>query len=72
MGFFKFCLELELFAKIKIDLVSTPPTENRFINSSRSKQNKENPENPFVDFGKTETCANFQQKILNSVAVGAR
>ena len=26
----------------------------------------------FADIGKWETCAKFQQKILNSVAVGAR
>ena len=27
---------------------------------------------PFVDIVKQETCAKFQQKILNFVAVGAR
>ena len=32
-----------------------------FINNSRSKQNKKNPIHPFVDIGKTETCAKFQQ-----------
>ena len=38
VGFFLFCLELELFTKIKKDLVSTQTS--RFINNSRFKQNK--------------------------------
>ena len=42
------------------------------INNSRSKHNKKNPTYPFVDIRKTETCAKFQQKILNSTVVGAR
>ena len=42
------------------------------MNNSRSKQNKKHPQHLFVDTGKTELCANFQQKILNSMAVGAR
>ena len=41
-------------------------------NNSRSKQNKKNPEHTFVGIGKSETCAKFQQKILNSMVVGAR
>ena len=47
-------------------------TGTRFINNSRSNQNKRNPTHPFVDIGKTETCAKFQQKILISTVVGAR
>ena len=43
-GFILFCLDLELFAKIKKDLVST----TIFINNSRSKQNKKNSEHAFV------------------------
>ena len=43
-----------------------------FANNSRSKQNKKNTEHPFVDIGKQETCAKFQQKILNSMVVGTR
>ena len=43
-----------------------------FSNNSRSQQNKKNPEDPFVDIGKLETCATFQQKIMNSMVVGAR
>ena len=33
---------------------------------------KENPGEPFVNIGKTEMCAKFQQKMLNSIVVGAR
>ena len=47
-------------------------TETRFINNSRSKQNKENPEHPLVDIGKMKMCKKFQQKILNSMVVGAK
>ena len=32
---------------------------------------KKNPTHPFEDIDKTETCAKFQQKILNSTALGA-
>ena len=42
-----------------------------FANNSRSKENKKNPEHPFVDIGKLETYAKFQQKKLNSMVVGA-
>ena len=38
----------------------------------RSKENQKNPEHSFVDIGKMETCAKFQQKILSSMVVGAR
>ena len=69
VGFFYFCLELELFAKIPGFYTLTA---TRFINNSRSKQNKKNPTHTFVDIRKTETCAKFQQKILNSTVVGAR
>ena len=41
-------------------------------NNSRSKQNKKNPKHYFVDIGKQENCVKFQQKSLNSMAVGAR
>ena len=43
-----------------------------FINNSRSKQNLKNPTHSFVGICKTEKCAKFQQKILNSTVVGAR
>ena len=35
-------------------------------------QIKKNPAHPFVVIGKEETCAKFQQKILNCRVVGAR
>ena len=62
---------IKLFAKIKKDLVSTH-SQKLGLSITQSKQNLKNPEHSFVDFGKTETCAKFQQKILNSVVVGAR
>ena len=40
-------------------------------NNSSSKQNKKNPEHPFVDTGKYETCAKLQQKLSESMVVGA-
>ena len=43
-----------------------------FANNSRSKQNKKYPTYPFVDIGKKEARAKFQQKILNCRVVGAR
>ena len=36
------------------------------------KKIKKNPEHTFVDIGEQETCARFQQKLLNSMVVGAR
>ena len=75
--FFKFYLDLELFVKIKIDLVSTHSfftlTYIFFlhINNSRSKQNKRNPTHRFGDNTKQKTCAKFQQKILKFMVVGA-
>ena len=46
--------------------------ETSFLNNSRSKRYKRNPEHSFVDICKKEMCVKFQQKILNSVVVGAR
>ena len=40
--------------------------------SGSKKGLKKNPKHTFVDIGKSETCAKFQQKILNSRVVGAR
>ena len=52
LGFFLFCLDLELLKKI----VKRPGFYALifyiFINISRSKQNKKNPGYPFVDIGK--------------------
>ena len=41
------------------------------ITQDLNKINK-NPTHYFVDIGKWETCAKFQQKILNFKVVGAR
>ena len=49
-GFFLFCLDLELFAKIKKE--TSTLTETKFINNSRSKENEINPEHPFVEIVK--------------------
>ena len=44
-----------------------------FANNSRSKQTKtKNSAYPFVDIGKKETYAKFQQIILNCRVAGAR
>ena len=43
-----------------------------FANNSRSKQNEKNLEHPIVGIGKKETQDKFQQRILNSMVVGAR
>ena len=67
--FVLFCLELALFAKIKRRPDFYTFTETSFINNSRSKQNIKNPKHPFVDIGKTETCAKFQQKNINCTIV---
>ena len=48
VGFFLFYLDLELFAKIKKDLVSTHSFFT-LINNSRSKQNRKNSADAFVD-----------------------
>ena len=39
---------------------------------NKTNKQKKNPKHPFVDIGKKETCAKFQQKILNFMVVGAR
>ena len=67
LGFFKFCLELELFAKIKKYLVSTHSKKPVLLITLDLK----NSTHPFVDIRKKEMCAKFQQKILNSTVVGA-
>ena len=50
--FFFFCLNLELFTKIKERPSFYKHTETGFTNNSRSKQNEKNSEHPFVDIGK--------------------
>ena len=70
MGFFYFCLELELFAKIKKYLVSAHSQKLR-LSITQDLNNNNKISHTFVDIRKTETCAKFQQKILDFMAVGA-
>ena len=71
VGFFKFCLELGLFAKIKKYLVSTHSQKPALLITQYLNKIKKNPTHPFVDIRKMEMCGKFQQKILNSIVVGA-
>ena len=71
-GIFLFYLDLELFAKIKKDLVSTYSFFTLSVITQDLNKIKKNPTNPFVDITKQKTCAKFQQKILKSMVVGAR
>ena len=43
-----------------------------FANNLRSKKIEKNLQHSFIDIGKQETCAKFQQKIWNSMVYGAR
>ena len=71
MGFFKFCLELGLFARIKKYLVSTH-SQKPVLSITQDLNKIKKISHPFVDIRKTETCGKLQQKILNSMVVGAR
>ena len=70
-GFFLFCLELELFAKIKKYLVSTHSEKPGLLITQDLNKIKKNPEHLFVDVRKTEACAKFQEKLLDSMVVRA-
>ena len=62
-GLFSFYLKLELCIcqnKQRPDFYTL--TETRFTNNSNLNKVKKNPKHPFVDIGKTEKCAKFQQK----------
>ena len=62
MGFFSFCLKLELSAKIKKRPGFYILTETRLsITQDLNKIKKKNPTHPFADIGKTETCGKFKQ-----------
>ena len=69
-GFFLFCLDFELFAKIKKTWFLNTRLLHFYYNS-RSKQNKKNPEHRFADIVR-KRVQNFSKKILNFAAVGAR
>ena len=72
VGFFKFCLELELFAKIKKDLVSTQSQKPGLSITQDLNKIEKIPHTLLLTLVKTETCAKFQPKILNCTVVGAR
>ena len=59
MGFFLFCLEMELFAKIKKCLVSSHSEEPVLLITQYLDKIKKYPTHPFVDICKTEVCAKF-------------
>ena len=65
---FLFCLDLELFMKMLKQVCRNQVNSKQ---RTRSKQNK-SLEHPFVGIGKWEASAKFEQKILNSMVVGAR
>ena len=67
-----FFLDLELFAKIKKDLVSTHLSFTLLLITQDLNKIKKNSTYAFVDIIKYKTCAKFQQKILNSMAAGTR
>ena len=69
---FLFCLDLELFAKIKKNWFLHTRFLHFLLIALDLNKIKKNPEHPFVDIVKWETCANIPQKILNSMVVGAR
>ena len=60
-GFFLFCLDLELFAKIKWTWFLHTHFQI-FIINSRSKQNKKYPEQTFVDIKSRKGVQNFNKK----------
>ena len=70
-GIFLFYLDLELFAKIKKDLVSTHSFFTLLLITEDLNKIKKIP-HTLVDIAKQKTCAKFQQKILNSMVVGVR
>ena len=61
-GFFLFYLDLELFAKIKKDLFRTH-SQKPSLSISQDLD---------LDISEQEPCPKSQQKILNSMVVGAR
>ena len=60
--FFKFGLELELLAKIKICLISKHAQKPGLLITQDLNKIKKNAEHFIVDIGKYETCAKFQRR----------
>ena len=71
-GFFKFYLDLELFAKIKKDMVSTHSCFTLLLITQDLSIVRGNPTRPFVSIAKYKACAKFQRGISNSMVVEAR
>ena len=71
MGVFLFYLDLDLFAKIKKDLVSARSIFILLLIIQDLNKINKNPTHPFVYITKQKTCAKLQQNILNSMVVGA-
>ena len=69
--FFLFCLDLELFAKIKKPGFYTF-VFYIFVNNSRSKQNKKIPNTLLQTLVSRKRVQNFSKNVLNSLVVGAR
>ena len=65
MGFFKFYLDLELFERIRKDLVSTSSYFTLLLITQDLNKIKENPTHSAVDITKKKTCAKFHQKYEN-------
>ena len=70
-GFFLFCLDRGLFAKIKKTLL-LHTRFFKFLLIIQDLKKLKNPEHSFVDIIKSEICAKFYQKILNCMVVRAR
>ena len=63
-GIFLFCLDRELFAKIKKIPGFYTIVSYIFINNSRSKQNKKNPEHPLVDIVSRKHVQNLSKNFM--------
>ena len=71
-GFFLSCLDLEWFAKIKKELVSTHSFFTFVLITQDLSGIGGCPEPPFVDIAGWEACAGFHQGVLSFAVGGAR
>ena len=70
LGYFLYSLDLELFDKIKNDLVFTDPVFTFLLIFQYLKKNKINSEHPFATLLSKKRVKNFGKKIINFAAVG--
>ena len=70
VGFFLFCLDLELFAKIKNDLVSTHSRFTLLLITQDVNKIKKIPHTILYALPNRKRVQNFSKKILNSMVVG--